>query len=286
MHNISDTAVRISQLKDRESCGKKPFRYSRENIVGIYGITSEERKTNKVYKSDACVWVKVKWKGLADDDAETVSGGCSWIPRSDLVRFCGGQKATKIKLKEIWDKQEQRFLCWDGNEPGRGSDIRSPTPFPLDATTSQYQQRRTPSRLNTPAEKASSSSIHGSVPPLSSRQDERKGPQTHPVDREQADCAKFPPVESAKITTKQSALGLEAESCILEYSREEFMEQQAKKDKWDEADPSELEKLKVKAEALYKIYKATMLKSPATREVFKEKNQHEYMPLDPGVAAH
>ncbi|KAJ5474028.1 hypothetical protein N7475_003594 [Penicillium sp. IBT 31633x] len=52
MNNISDPTLRISQLKTGP--GNRSWRYTKHNVVGIYGVASEQRDPNKSYKSDPC----------------------------------------------------------------------------------------------------------------------------------------------------------------------------------------------------------------------------------------
>ena len=111
MNNISDRTLRISQLKDGP--GNRSWRYTKHNVVGIYGVASEERKDpNKTYKSDPCVWLKIKWKNLKSEDTDKMQGLCSWIPRSDFVRFCNGKRRQKEKSKRSGiNKKNATFAC-------------------------------------------------------------------------------------------------------------------------------------------------------------------------------
>jgi hypothetical protein len=47
MHNISDEEFRIPSLRDKDSSGKKRWRYSRDNVQDIFGVTSEVRNPSK-----------------------------------------------------------------------------------------------------------------------------------------------------------------------------------------------------------------------------------------------
>lgn len=98
MNKISDRNLRVSQLTDGP--GTKDWRYTKDNVVGIYGVASEERKDpNKKYKSDPCLWLKIKWKGLRPKDTENMQRHCSWIPKSDFIRFCNGKRSAEARSK-------------------------------------------------------------------------------------------------------------------------------------------------------------------------------------------
>ena len=133
---------RSSSLRDRDSSGKKRWRYWRDNVDGIYGVVSEERNPLKNYKTDPSVWVKIKWKDLLPRDQERLVRGCSWISRSEFARFCGGKRATERKLQEVWDKQETRYLESLKGEPRMANEDRSPTPCPLGASSNGDRDRR------------------------------------------------------------------------------------------------------------------------------------------------
>jgi hypothetical protein len=105
MDNISDQEVRTSSLRDKDSTKKKKkkknWRYSRDSILGIcgvtYGVTSEGHNLYKEYMTDPSVWVQIKWTGLNSQDQKKLVRGCSWIPRSEFTRFCGGKRTTMLK---------------------------------------------------------------------------------------------------------------------------------------------------------------------------------------------
>ncbi|KAJ5611999.1 hypothetical protein N7510_005193 [Penicillium lagena] len=193
MNNISDRAERISLLKDDDGRGRKTWRYSKYNVAGIYGVAFEERKNpTKSYKSDPCVWVKIKWKNLRQEDDEKLSRSCSWIPKSDFSRLCGDKDATESKITEVWDKQEQRYLRWLRNEPGRGNDDRSPTPCPLNAYTKEPRERRSTSRLDTPEMRVSSARRNESANPSPTGLTGREGSKSNPVNLDQVENPDLP----------------------------------------------------------------------------------------------
>lgn len=76
MNSISESSLRISRIK--VSPRSKVWWYTKNNIVGIYGIASEERKNlNKKYKSDPCTWLKIKWKDLMLKDTDKMQDSYS-----------------------------------------------------------------------------------------------------------------------------------------------------------------------------------------------------------------
>ncbi|KAJ5569274.1 hypothetical protein N7450_011760 [Penicillium hetheringtonii] len=119
---ISDAAEQISWLKDKDSSGKRVSRYTRENIVGIYGIVCSNGKRK-------CTWMMIKWKDLKEEDAKKLKRGCSWEPKSDLDRFFSNKKEAEEKRLEF-------------DSLGRHIDERSPTPCPIEETIDQHRKRR------------------------------------------------------------------------------------------------------------------------------------------------
>ena len=138
---ISDAAEQISWLKDKDSSGKRVSRYTRENIVGIYGIVCSNGKRK-------CTWMMIKWKDLKEEDAKKLKRGCSWEPKSDLDRFFSNKKEAEEKRLEVWRNQKNRYAEYQkGNLPkfdslGRHIDERSPTPCPIEETIDQHRKRR------------------------------------------------------------------------------------------------------------------------------------------------
>jgi hypothetical protein len=216
---ISNEATRISRLKDKDPSGKMVFRYTKENFVGIYGIVCSNGKRKST-------WMKVKWKNIRPSDDEILVRACSWEPKSKLVRFCGGKKATEEKTEEVWRNQKKRYAEYqEGVAPkfdsqGRSIYGRSPTPCPPEMTIEQYRQDR----------------------------EEKQG----------RDAAKI------KIETpngfRQQSDNLQSDKSAIK-TKEEFMEQKMKGDEWEKLSDLEKEKRKVELEALYDVYMETVRNS-------------------------
>ncbi|CAI7657321.1 unnamed protein product, partial [Penicillium pancosmium] len=206
---ISDEAARISRLKDKEPSGKMIPRYTRENFVGIYGIVCSNGKRKST-------WMKVKWKNIGSGDDENLVRGCSWEPKTELVRFWGGKKASEEKTNEIWENQKKRFADYQkGVAPkfdsqGRSVYERSPTPCPPEMTIEQYRQDRKENQ-GRDADKIKTETPNGFRQQLDNLQSDKSAIKT----------------------------------------KEEFMEQKMKGDEWGKLSDLEKEKRKVELEALY-----------------------------------
>ncbi|KAJ5414846.1 hypothetical protein N7509_000180 [Penicillium cosmopolitanum] len=216
---ISDEAARISRLKDKEPSGKMIPRYTRENFVGIYGIVCSNGKRKST-------WMKVKWKNIGSGDDENLVRGCSWEPKTELVRFWGGKKASEEKTNEIWENQKKRFADYQkGVAPkfdsqGRSVYERSPTPCPPDMTIDQYRQDR--------------------------------------KEKQDRDAAKIK-TETPNGFRRQ-ADNLQSDKSAIK-TKEEFMEQKMKGDEWEKLSDLDKEKRKVELEALYDVYLETVRSS-------------------------
>ncbi|KAJ5474049.1 hypothetical protein N7475_003615 [Penicillium sp. IBT 31633x] len=131
--DIANFDLRITQLRDSNGHGKN-WRYTKDNVLGICGVAFGERKfTDKVYKQRRAVWTKIKWRNIVETDMKLLDGDCSWIPRDDFARLCGGNNLTESKLREAWKMQEKRFTDWKHRDESPTSRAtRLPAPFPWD----------------------------------------------------------------------------------------------------------------------------------------------------------
>ena len=258
MNNISDPTLRISQLKTGP--GNRSWRYTKHNVVGIYGIASEERDPNKRYKSDPCTWLKIKWRDLKVEDTQKMQNSCSWIPRSDFTRFCNGKRAADAKIKEVWNNQEERYqrvLQSDIGGAERRTEDRSPTPFPLGSAARQSPERQDASRLSTPAIQLFPPRQHES-PPSNAHVHPGQGSLSNPIniDRDKT------PYTSTGIS-QESTVHPQAEprlsiggSAIL--NKEDFIAERAKKEAWHTMDEHTRAIQRTIAEALYHVYQDTV----------------------------
>ncbi|KAJ5330506.1 hypothetical protein N7476_000289 [Penicillium atrosanguineum] len=221
--NISDKDFRISEIKDRGVDGRKTFRYTSENVAGVFGTAFEDTGV-RMSTRNPCSWARVEWQGLREEDMIRckVSEGYSWIPKSDFERFCKGREATEAKLKEV---------------------------------------------ISAPA-------VDNNGTPPSSRRNEIAGTSSNPVrlDEEMenvnspAPSETTPAIATSNGMSKRDTPEPQSQTPIVEFSRAEFMKKRGS-EKWKDMDPSEREKEEVRAEALYEIYKATMLEGGAREAV-------------------
>ncbi|KAJ5033177.1 hypothetical protein NUH16_003093 [Penicillium rubens] len=256
MNSISESSLRISQIK--VSPGSKAWRYTKHNVVGIYGIASEERKNpNKKYKSDPCTWLKIKWKDLRSEDTDKMQHSCSWIPRSDFLRFCNGKRAADAKIKEVWDKQEERYQRVLRSDTGRRTEYRSPTPFPLGSAARQSPERQASSRLSTPARQISFPGQHES-PPSANRPMHSGGDSlSNPINLDQNENPRTP--TSSGATAKSNVNAMQAGpqpsaggSAIL--NEEQFMAEKAEEECWNDMDDHTRQTQEAIAKAMYHVY--------------------------------
>ncbi|KAI1828798.1 hypothetical protein DTO027I6_10178 [Penicillium roqueforti] len=254
MNNISDQSLRISQLKTGP--GNRSWRYTKHNVVGIYGVASEERDPNKEYKSDPCTWLKIKWRDLTEDDSKTVQLSCSWIPRSDFIRFCNGKRAADAKIKEVWNKQEERYLRVLQSDTGRVTEDRSPTPCPLGSAARQSPERQGTSRFSTPAIHVPPPRQHES-PPFNAHLNPGQGSLSHPIHLDRDESPHTP--ASSGATPKLDVNAPQAEpklstgrSAIL--NEDQFIAEKEKEENWDDMDEHARDIRKTMAKALYHVY--------------------------------
>ncbi|KAJ5544319.1 hypothetical protein N7513_007130 [Penicillium frequentans] len=276
--NISDRHFRVTDIEDYVD-GKWKKRYGRENVVCFSGAAIQDNVAQSSTRSP-CSWLRVEWTGLSDDDLKLCqitkvnedSQGHSWIPKRSAARLCYGQGGENEKVKEIWDAQERDYVAWAQKQPQSDNRSRSTTPCPLNDSVMRLRQRRaTPwratSRWETPEIRVSSPADDGHSARPSSQRNDVVGTRSNLVsvaeDTESVDPAassKLPYTTTSNGKNNQDTPGHEGQPPIVEISWAEFIKEQGS-EKWVNMDPSERQIQEVKALALYKIYKATMLQN-------------------------
>ncbi|KAJ5267224.1 hypothetical protein N7478_010032 [Penicillium angulare] len=268
--STTDEDFRISAIRDRTASGKKVYRYTTANVAGIYGALFENTGSRTSTRSP-CSWVKILWKDLRDDDKKRckVALGFSWIPKCEFVRFCPGREAAEETIKQVWDNQENQYAAWAENQPGSGGRSRGTTPCPLNASLGRLRERRATSRLRTPGVRDSSPTYGTNSTPAPSRRDTRGGTRFNPVslDEEPDDVVSPTSPEPRPTNTASSESDnrniaeTRGQAPTVKFSQADFMRKQAIKEGWGNLSPSDKEAREVVAEALYEIYKATMLQN-------------------------
>ncbi|KAJ5267705.1 hypothetical protein N7478_010513 [Penicillium angulare] len=195
--------------------------------------------------------------------------GFSWIPKCEFVRFCHGHEAAEETIKEVWDNQENQYAAWAENQPGSGGRSRGTTPCPLNASLGRLRQRRATSRLRTPSVRGSSltSDTNSTSPP--SPRNNRAGTRFNPVslDEEPDDVIsptrpKSGPVNAASNESdNHNSAEARGQTPTVKFSEADFMQTRGMKEGWKDLTPSEREAREVVAEALYKVYRETMLQN-------------------------
>ncbi|KAK4940183.1 hypothetical protein LTR66_014935 [Elasticomyces elasticus] len=240
---MSESSLRISQIK--VSPGSKNWRYSKNNVVGIYGIASEERKNpNKKYKSDPCTWLKIKWKDL----------------RSDFIRFCNGKRAADAKIKEVWDKQEERYQRVLQSDTGRGSEDRSPTPCPLGSAARQSLPREQTRRLSSPATQFVSAGQY-EIPPSTAQLRPRQGSSTNPINLDGDEAPQNPVSSGAALNSNTNAVQNKSNLAIGQRAirtEAEFIAEREKDEGWHDLDDIQRETRLTVAKAMYDLYRDTI----------------------------
>lgn len=262
MKNISKKSLRISQLTagpDNES-----WRYTKHNVVGIYGVASEERKKpNSECKSDPCTWLKIKWKDLWPEDTKKTQYSCSWIPRSDFLRFCNGKRAADAKIKEVWGKQEERYHRVLQSDAGRRNEDRSPTPCPLGSAARQSPERQ-PTRLNSPAIYLSPTpqdEVHHS---FTAQLRPGQGASANPINLEEDEAAHNRASSGAALSSNPNTVHNMSDLVIGQRAirtEAEFIAQWEKRERWDQMDDIQREARLTVAQAMYDLYKDTITRN-------------------------
>ncbi|OGE46546.1 hypothetical protein PENARI_c197G07871 [Penicillium arizonense] len=260
MNNISQRELRISQIK--ASPRSKVWRYTKHNVVGIYGIASEERKnSDKEYKSDPCSWLKIKWKDLKSEDTDNMQNSCSWIPRSDFTRFCNGKRAADAKIKEVWEKQEERYLRVLQSDAGRGNEDRSPTPCPLGSAARQSPERQPARRLNSPAIQHSSAGQHEVPPSSTANLHPGTGSPANPINLDGDEAPHNPVSSGAALNSNTNAVQNKSNLAIGQraiLTEAEFIAEREKAEGWDDLDDMQRERRLTVAKAMYDLYQDTI----------------------------
>jgi hypothetical protein len=262
MRNISDEESRISSLRDKDSSGKKHWRYSRDNVEDIYGVTSEVRNPCKEYKNPPCVWVKIKWKGLTNKDQEKVVRGCSWIPRTEFTRFCGRKRATMAKIHEIWDNQEKRYQKFLQKADGKANEARSPTPCPLGLSSNSSHTRRSASQSRTPENRPEDSGRNQNQTP--SRRSHSDGPEVNQLGSNGSGNSNTDyPIRATTSATGShiprvtNESGAEPHGGRYVQTLDEFVAEVKSEWNWQELNEEERMRKMVQAKALYDVYRET-----------------------------
>ncbi|KAJ5982374.1 hypothetical protein N7451_012474 [Penicillium sp. IBT 35674x] len=237
---------RISELKDRGVDGKKSFRYTSENVAGVFGAAFEDTGSQR---------------------------GIRGFQKTNFERLCYGREATEAKIKEVWDNQEKQYVAWAQTRPGNENRSRATTPCPLNASLIRLQgkratSRRATSRLRTPDIRISAPAVDGNGTPPSSRQNEMAGTRSNPVSLDEekenvnspAPSGLTPAIATSRELNNRGPPEPQRQTPIVEISRAEFMKKRGS-EKWKDMDLSERQKEEVVAEALYEIYKAAMLQN-------------------------
>ncbi|KAJ5642767.1 hypothetical protein N7490_006767 [Penicillium lividum] len=257
----TDKELRISEIRDLGVGGKKPYRYTSENVAGVFGAAFEDTGV-RISTRNPCSWARVEWQGLREEDMIKckITEGYSWIPKSDFERLCYRREATEAKIKETWDNQEQQYAAWAQKRPGSENRSRATTPCPLNASLIRLQQqratsRRATSRLRTPDIRISTPAVDDNV-----SLDEEAENVNSP-----APSGLTPAVATSRELNNRGTPGPQGQTPIFEFRKADFMKNRGS-EKWKDMDPSERERQEVIAEPLYEIYRATMLQGGA-REV-------------------
>ncbi len=58
--NISDKGLRISEIRDPGVGGRKPYRYTSENVAGVFGAAFEDTGV-RISTRNPCSWARVEW---------------------------------------------------------------------------------------------------------------------------------------------------------------------------------------------------------------------------------
>ncbi|KAJ5537481.1 hypothetical protein N7494_006960 [Penicillium frequentans] len=256
--NISDRHFRVTDIEDYVD-GKWKKRYGRENVVCFSGAAIQDNVAQSSTRSP-CSWLRVEWTGTFVDSKTQCRSVMLWA---------GGENE---KVKEIWDAQERDYVAWAQKQPQSDNRSRSTTPCPLNDSVMRLRQRRaTPwratSRWETPEIRVSSPADDGHSARPSSQRNDVVGTRSNLVsvaeDTESVDPAassKLPYTTTSNGKNNQDTPGHEGQPPIVEISWAEFIKEQGS-EKWVNMDPSERQIQEVKALALYKIYKATMLQN-------------------------
>ncbi|KAF3002271.1 hypothetical protein E8E15_000827 [Penicillium rubens] len=255
MNHISQD-LRISQIK--VSPGSKIWRYTKDNVVGIYGVVSEERKSGK---ADTCTWLKIKWKDLRPEDTKKMQHSCSWIPRSDFLRFCNGKRAADAKIKEVWEEQEKRYHRVLQSDAGRRTEDRSPTPFPLGSAARQSPERQVSSRLSSPAIQVLSPGQHESTPSSTAHLYPGQGSPANPISLDGDEATHTPASTGASLNSDTSAMQNKSDRAIGQRAirtEAEFIAEWKEKKGWDNLNDIQREACLTVAQAMYDLYRDTI----------------------------
>jgi hypothetical protein len=265
--NHISQGLRIAQLQ--VGSARKTWRYTKHNVAGICGVVSEERNNpKKRYKSDPCTWLKIKWKDLGPEDIEKLPDSYSWIPRSDFVRFCNGKRAADAKIKEVWDRQEERYQRFLQSDTGRDSADRSPTPCPLGSAARQSLDREHTQRLDSPATRFLSANQYETPSISTAQMPPRQGSSTNPINLDGDEAPRNPAFSNTALSSNTNALQNKSHLAngprAIRTEAEFFAEYKEKKG-WENLNSDQREACLTVAQAMYDLYKETIIENQPSR---------------------
>ncbi|CAG8069029.1 unnamed protein product [Penicillium salamii] len=186
---------------------------------------------------------------------------CSWIPRSDFIRFCNGKRAADAKIKEVWDKQEERYQRVLQSDTGRGSEDRSPTPCPLGSAVRQSLEREHTRRLNSPATQYLSVGQPRIPPPPTAQLRAGQGASTNPINLDGDEAPHNPVSSGAAVNSNTNAVQNKPNVAIDQRAirtEAEFMTEWKEKKGWNDLDDNQREACLTVAKAMYDLYRDTI----------------------------
>ncbi|KAJ5481390.1 hypothetical protein N7475_000312 [Penicillium sp. IBT 31633x] len=265
--NHISQGLRIPQLQ--VGSASKTWRYTKHNVVGICGVVSEERNNpKKRYKSDPCTWLKIKWKDLRPEDLQKLPDSYSWIPRSDFVRFCNGKRAANAKIKEVWDRQEDRYQRFLLSDTERDSADRSPTPCPLGSAARQSLEREHTQRPDSPATRFLSADQYETPSLVNAQMPPRQGSSTNPINLDGDEASRNPVFSDAALNSNTNAAqnkSLPANGPRAIRTEAEFIAGWKEKKGWENLDSNQREACLTVAQAMYDLYKDTITENQPSR---------------------
>lgn len=280
MNSMSKSSLRVSQIK--VSPGSKNWRYSKNNVVGIYWITSEERKNpNKKYKSDPCIWLKIKWKDLRSEDTDKMQHSCSWIPRSDFIRFCNGKRAADAKIKEVWSGTNKKNAI---NVCSRVT-LEEALKIGLPPLAHWGQQRgnhlsETIHNVSIACNSILSAGQHEIPPSLTAQLCSRQGSSTNPINLDGDEAPHNPVSSGAALKSNTNAVQNKSNLAIGQIAirtEAEFIAEREKDEGWHDLDDVQRESRLTVAKAMYDLYRDTMPRicNPKARSISQLANDQE-----------
>ncbi|KAJ5348563.1 uncharacterized protein N7506_001896 [Penicillium brevicompactum] len=168
-----------------------------------------------------------------------MQNSCSWILRSDFIRFCNGKRAADAKIKEVWDKQEERYQRVLQSNTGRGSEDRSPTPCPLGSAARQSLPREQTRRLSSPATQFVYAGRY-EIPLSSTAQlRPRQGSSTNPINLDGDEAPHNPVFSGAALKSNTNAVQNKSNLAIGQRAirtEAKFIAERDKDERWHDLD--------------------------------------------------